>query len=478
MNGNERTAVIESASKIFNLVRNWFQLHPGALISNDAWNKKLSAYGLKPRGDLVFNAGRHQVSFTNAAMIQVLASISLGESTERIAQLLNHLGCGISEIKDGAITSFGMEEGIDEDPLKFKPITRFRIVKECVQALHLLPDHAGRLKSLTEWESTNPDLTIALLSVDNPELWHGTRIEEYFSAFHEGDTSHLDKTDEMPMECFQLGLSSGYEYSDDQIREQLRRAGLLSREASHENGFYEVFFFKALKEAACNNAEAIAIVGAINSATDDHEKSVFADKIIRSFSKHMVLDEYSSDQVADMLSQLEHTQYAKLVDSKFLRIIMLSGPAEDEAMAQSSFYTIEEESLFQDLADEIFRIPITEFGAHHFSGLSDFARLWPKAHLNPPANVNALLHHVMKALEVFQSRRLAGDMLELKEAASTKVGAFVKLASMVSEADYPLLNGLNSQSKALMATNGYNIRQFKSMTLKDKGQVLTFELGM
>lgn len=478
MNGNERTAVIESASKIFNLVRNWFQLHPGALISNDAWNKKLSAYNLKPRGDLVLNAGRHQVSFTNAAMIQVLASISLGESTERIAQLLNHLGCGISEIKDGAITTFGMEEGVDEDPLKFKPLTRFRVVKECVQAFHLLPDHAGSLKSLAEWENTNPDLTIALLSVDNPDLWHATRIEEYFSAFHEGDTSHLDKTDEMPMECFQLGLSSGYEYSDDQIREQLRRAGLLSVEANYENGFYEAFFFKALKEAACDNAEAIAIVGAINSTTDDHEKRVFADKIIRSFSKHVVNDEYGSSQVADMLSHMDSEKYVEAVDSKLLRVIMLEGPAEYEEMAYSPFYTIKEDSLFTDLADEIMRIPVTEFGMHHFTGLSNFASRWPKAHVNPPTNVNHLLHHVMKALEVFLTRRLAGAIPALHDSASSKVAAFVKLASRVSQPDYQLLNQLSSGSKALMATSGYDIRKFNSMTLKDKGQVLTVELGM
>jgi hypothetical protein len=462
---------LNTETLLFRQVRDWLELHPGSLIEKDILEQKMSAHGVLQQDSLYICVGKFQVRITNPDILPALAAISLGQSTSRIADLLNHHGCTIDAISGGNLQSTIFWKQPDEASC-YKPLTALRIAQELVHAFHLIPSQAPRMKSLADPASTNNYLMMALLNVDDPRLWPVTGIEEYFSALRAGKVNLPEPPSEMPISVFDLGLDSGYQHTDEQVRELMKRAGLLSVDACQENAMKNLFYRSVLKNPT--NANTLAIIRAINTVQDEGERKIFAQKLIR--SNQVVRSVQDHKDIAEWFSKIDADVYPDVVHSRLIRINLLESAAKQDL--NPPFLALNKNRLFRELADEILDISPSDFGFHHFRCMSQFVTNWPESLVRPPENVNTLVYQVMQGLEHFLAKRLAGSQEVLRESAKRRTATFLYAVSKVAEPDYKILNQLNSESKALMAMNGYKIQKFSGMTLLAKGRVLTDDLGL
>lgn len=457
-------------TRLFNLVRNWFHKNPGALIPHEAWYAKLLAYGLIGKPEYHITHRSHLITVKGESMIQALASVSLGEGTNRLAAILTHLNVDVLSIKDSSMKSTWASLDAPGDDNRLE-LPRFRIARELMLAFDQIPAQAERLKLLCEYENTNPDLTMGLLFLERPDLWHLTRVEECLKAYQDGTSTHSLVTWEMPNGVFQLGLQWGYQYQDSQIIELLRRAGVLVKEACVENCFSPMFYRGLLESAAISrNPDAIAIVGAMNSVRDEGVRRTVADKIIRAFSLPSNRKGHGADTDQQCLALIDPASYPCVPASKVALINTVIGPSED--------FSPDEGTLLGDLSNEILAVPPTEFGTHHFTCLAKFSLNWSNAHTGSNVDVNRLVRHVLESLEQFLDKKFHGSAAELHTHATKQTAAFLAVSLKLAKPDYSLLNELGSHSQGMLALAGYDIRQFTKMSNRDKGRVLSDELGL
>jgi hypothetical protein len=466
-------------TKLFNLVRNWFQLHPDSLISHEAWARKLAAYlpTYQPDNhDLWVVAGSHQINIYKPGMIQVLAAISLDQPLERIATLLEHHGCFVEDLTDCGLLVFPAKDPQPEDTGKFRPLTRYRITERCVQAFSLMPHHAEGLKSVSLTFNPLPDLTSALLTLDDCSFWRRTAIHDYLMDFREGRKLSACQPADMPFNQFRLGLEDGYERTADEILALMYRAGLLLPEASIENGYDRLFFRDMLIRSVDGGTEAVAILNAINQVEDENQRRVIADKLISDLSNRTVPN-YDGHGRAILLAFLDQQKYSEVVNSMVLRVNLLEWPVP--AIHQTSpFHFVNEQTLFSQIAEELQALPHESFTTHHFRCLHRFARHWDRAHIGAGVDVNKLVAHVMKGYECFTARPKAGGGEMINDDAESNLALFLEFSSKIAKPDYRMLQDIDSDSKRLLCLHGYNIKLFKGMTHQDKGRVLSEELGI
>lgn len=465
-------------TRLFHLTRNWFQRNPGALIPNDSWTRKIQEFGISHKYRSFIEAEADSVTIGNLALIQVLASLSLGESTERLAQIIEHTGIRVLDIADSGLTTLVIKRDRATLPNE-RLLPRYRIVRECMKAFDLIPEKSSQLGLLGQYENTNPDLTMSLLFIDRPDLWHGTKLERYFEAREAKSTELPEKTDEMPEQVFTLGTQFGYEYSDEEVIELLRRAGHLCEGLTSENGFSITFYRHVLEHAASeNNPDSLAIVKAINSVSDPSYRDIFANKIVRALCSQVVRDQYGALQIWEYLSLLDQEKYSDVLQSRVLRLCVIDKPPKAPDTYEADFYQFSSVSLFEDLANELFTVPEHGFDSYHFKALASFAMKWPKAHRGDDFDLNKLVYHVMRGLEHFLDKDFAGNVVAFQDTAITRAGLFLEVAVKLAEPNYKLLNRLNAQSQGLLVISGYDIRRLTKMTYKDKGRVLSDELGV
>lgn len=67
---------------------------------------------------------------------------------------------------------------------------------------------------------------------------------------------------------------------------------------------------------------------------------------------------------------------------------------------------------------------------------------------------------------------------DLMKEAIDEADSFASIINKDSNIDYKMLSGLSSTSKSILAKNGFDIKRLPGMTMKDKGNVLSSQLGI
>jgi hypothetical protein len=472
---------INNETRLFNLVRNWYQLYPGTVFPLDSWAKKLDAYGLSEKddleGDFEVNVGRYKITFDNPGMIPVLASINLGADRQHIAKLLQHHACTVIDF-DSMRHGEDFSRRHNDDSGKLKDLSRLRIEIEFFGAMLKVPEQRQVIESYIN--SAGTDISMPMMMSDHPPFWPNSRIDAFFSNFMSGQV-----TGDLPVEACPSEFLSGDLYlaalPDDEIRTLLHRGGFLNKWAINENGYRDRLFAKALEGAALGNgSDNAAVIRAINSVTDETERGLIAKKLIGALAN---ITDYSgsavdgADKAALYLPLLDQNTFKDVIDSKVLRINLLEYPVVGQ-FKTSPFHEMDETRLFRDLSDELMAIAPEDLRTHHFRSLSIFAKHWPKAHKATDVDINGLVVHMVKGLQCFLEAPCPVDKSKHDELASTRVGRFIKLAARLTPPDYERLNQMSSECKRIMCLNGYKIAEFSGMSYQDKGQVLDDALGL
>lgn len=416
-------------------------------------------------------------------MIPVLASISLGLGREHLAATIQHHAITYENFE--WLMSNDIQES-EQKPLseKLTKLSQENITRAMVEAFLTIPQfkhdlikHRNELRKHAEMDFLRSDVR---------ELWRSTQLDlfayEVYSNRPQSRVLPSTLSDFLtPAEKFSYTYLSREDVTLEDVRKIIRHAGHTSTHTKRDNLMDVRFFLNALLGASSGLPEFNKIADAINDATDPGEIMEFSRAITRSLS-FLVEDGPSGEVVAEKtLRVLDPEKYKSVVDSRVLRINLLEWPMTKEE-ATSPYHILDEGSLFRELQQEIMSIRPESMEMHHFHSLRHFAKHWVKAHDPQGVDVDSLVAHVVKGLLNFQSKpRLPQHQTTQmdNDTITAKTEVFLKFALKVKEPDYKLLNSLlESTEKRLLCSVGYNIRNFNGMSNRDKGLVLTDELGM
>lgn len=464
-------------TKLFQVVRKWFQANPDTQIPLDAWERKLVSYGLSenPRFSIKCDGRLIRVS---RPLLPALASLSLGLGREHLGKTICHHGGTLRDVEN--VMSIRITG--DHHPSvgqSFKNPEKSEIIKAMTSAMMTVPELRDDL--LEDIRRLTDNSFMELLRVDDPRFWPNTSIEEFSASFRKSEDRNLLGPEQADVAKFTLDFVAGEETSGDQIIQWIERAGYINPDATFDNGYPNTFFHDVLIKAADGkDNDAIRIIAAINSVHDEGQKSALSQAIIGSLSNRPP-NGPSGEVVAEKaLALLDPVGYADVVNSPILRLNLLEWPVSQEHET-SPFHIVDESTLFRELEQEIMAIEPSSMRYHHFLALRQFAKNWPQAQHTSDVEVDNLVAHVTRGLLHYLEQPRWGGPTKTKQGngfAQAKVEVFLKMTSKIAPPDYNVLNELDSASKRFLCSNGYNIRSFSGMSRQDKGQVLSDDLGL
>lgn len=478
------TNPVNNETKLFQLVRNWYQLYPDSLFPLDAWERKLNTYALAGKEELEITIGANILSVNHPGMIPVLASINLGVDQKQIAKLINHHGCSLTDYDSIGYKRLKQTPETKLENNKFVDLTRSRFEHEFIGSILNLPEKLPELESYIN--SGWMGIDVPLILSEHSHLWPNTRIDDYFARLN------VDRAlvGERPQHTESVKFIAGYmdlsAMPDERIRSLLSRSGFLNKKAIHENGYADNIFLTAFKESDFHGEDnskgknAGAVIRAINTVTNANERDQIAFKLIKTLSDYHIVYENGLEghaAAAEFLPQLDADVFGDVIDSTVLRLNLLEWPVE-ENFVTSPLHKVDQRCLMHSLATEIMSVAPEDMGRHHFKSIERFTKHWPEAHTAKDVDVDGFVMHLMKGLQCFLNAVRPVDSSLIDDLVKKHVGAFLKLASSVSTPNYERLNDLSSESKAIMAVNGYRINEFTGMSYQHKGQVLDDALGL
>lgn len=477
---------VNNETKLFQLVRNWYQLYPDTLFPLDAWARKLDTYALTGKEELEIAVGANIHWVEHPGMIPVLASINLGVDQKQIAKLVKHHGCSVNDYDSHRYQRVAQTPETKQEHKKFIDLTRSKFQHEFIGAVLQVPENLPDVESYinSAWQG----IEVQLISAEHAHLWPNTRMDDYFARLKVEKELPEERPQQTEAASFLYGVLELAGMTDDKILSLIHRSGFLNKSATNENGYKDDLFPTAFHEFDFHGhdnrkgANCAAVIRAINSVTDANERDLIASKLIKTLSEYSLLYEDQGGleghvSAAHFLPLLDNGVFGDVIDSTVLRLNLLEWPVE-EKFVTSPLHEVDQSRLMCNLATEIMSIASEDFGRHHFKSLERFAKHWPAAHNATDVDVDGFVMHVMKGLECFLEAVRPVDSSEMDELTQRRVGRFLKLAATLGTPNYVKLNDLSSDSKRLMAVNGYKITEFTGMSNQHKGQVLDDALGL
>lgn len=465
---------LNAETKLYQLVQNWFQLHPGTLIPLDAWNRKLEAYGLAGKDEFNVQTSRHKLTIENAGMIPMLAAISLSADVDFLAKLVTHHNCSIVDYDGLGVGQITPGPNFREPGPKISVMSRARIQNQFIRAILKVPERADEMRSYIE--SGMNHVAIPVILSEQSHLWPNSRIDDYLAQFRAGAENQGPIPQQMLISELMEADIDLVNTPDAEILTMLHRGGILNDDARSEHGCSEFFFEKLFDKVMTEwKRSQGAVIRAINNATGD-DRSAIAQKLICAMSNISKFDSERWAAARDFYTKLDEKTYQDVFASTVLKVNILGMPVpEDMAFA---CLKVDEKEVFSDLSKELMSIKPESFRAYHFKSLGSVINHWTVANIVKDVDINGLVKHVMNAHQCFMTYptrdRIGGiDMLVNHDCEQ-----FLKIASTLATPDYDRLNELNSESKRIMVKNGYKIKYFKGMTYQDKGRVLSDDLGL
>jgi hypothetical protein len=493
---------------LFRIAQDWYINHPDEQIPHEMWNSEVnelkralprdqtsSADTLRPPSAIWLYVHADVWKVTNIApeMIPVLAGISLSFSTEALAKVTRH-----HNIKTMHLTNLRFEQDHslasdfrDED--MHRPITdAWTVTEAVVRALCFEPDSADEfVKACTPWTwRATPELRVATLLVDEPRLWPSTFVQQSLASFRAGkETPHVN--DQFISTLTLNECSKDFvDFTPAQLRTILERSGHLELGASMEYGFRRRFFADilfAMGQPTNTNAKVLGRV--LNQAEDPALLDRLRTRLCESLSEFTSDDNgLGTNTVERLQSQLDNLKYANVLDDIMLKINVLplsnmtgERTAFESGSAFDAFYN-EPSSLLARLADRLLATEPEDFRSAHFKALARL-QAFGRARQNPDGvDMTGLVTRTMKGLMAYHEMRHFEEGLitnDYKKEADEWVSTFLKsVANIGVTYDYKQFSDLTSSDKRLMASAGFDIKKLPGMNTRDRGQVLTDQLGL
>ena len=453
---------------IFKVAQDHYLREPGRQIDLEFWNQA-SDY---PEPWCI-DDGLHLINDVSLSTVPVLAAISLGFSSSELLKIIQHHGMTTAEFFNLSLKKSGSGVLTEEN----MALSSWAVHTKVMTALSLDPqltsDAIREIKENKVGTFTDlQEIDIARLLTSAESLWPLTDVNAYVLAKRSGAL-----TERSPIPLIQdlnTVAFCGPEFSrlsDDQIFMILERSGHLSTDLSPDNGFLDpssTGFFKNLFRQAARekNINIDRILKALNGVDNPERLAALNSRLIQSLSDFDCKSWEGEDTYKAMELTLDKTRYAAVFSSPLVCINLDLTP--------NTPGTVPEKVSLLALVDHLQDIDPSQFGQRHFKAINKAIK-----GLNTcPSGIDLhdLLTLTLRGLDAYTN--VHGKVGSLVIEATSNADNLIRFVTRNTNIDYQRLQTLPSGSKALLVSHGLDIKKLPGINRRDKGHLLSDQLGL
>jgi hypothetical protein len=471
--------MIHDLSGLLLFARNWYGRHSNKMIPIDNWQMRvrmaIKVMNNDPGGkQFRVSFGDRKVVISDAAIIPALAAISLSLTTAQVAKVLVHHQVNAEMVAQLAFPSTVMT--IQDN----KIFTPWNVYNQLIRAICEDRERGLQFATQIHYLGKTPELELACLCSPIETLWPSTRVKKHMldvdsNAIKVIGTARPLRTILSVLVNARMELS---EFSDDQIIEILDRSGNLVLGANQEYGFGIGFFKDFLLDARSNGTKNLKhILDVLNRIDKPSVLEVIRARIFEDLNEHDRWDEDSGFfALTSLYKYLSREKYGSIASSVVLKLNALPPRAKVNPLNDEKHLFLK--GLFTELAP----LKPEAFGLHHFNALGRAFAEWTCEQDTDGVDLGAMLIQVMRGWDAYQALQNDPGNGRTPEVFDVRAGeaisAFIKYAGARIRPDYAELNTLSPKAQAMLASNGYDIRQLKGISARDRGRLLEEGLGL
>lgn len=486
------------AVELYEFARGWYAAEINAPQPIPEWNQLVSDLQNSEATNepLGIYLGEKFAKPVDHSMIAVIAAISVGMPRESLLEVIKQndltvksiLKCKFADVNYG-------DEGDDEYVFvedEFNPVemTPWHITHEIIQAVSLDPDLSRVLAAEYSAGDTTQNLQVAAAFAKDEAFWPSKGIK---NALETGIRNRGPLEQATPSTNVLYCGANFASMPDDEIIQFLENSGNLMPECSQENGF-ENSFFRALfiKVSEKHGKNLIALANALNNVEDPDQLASLDERILIKLCEYEYDDFTGGFPVLQGIQMsLHESKYPSIRNSMIFklnampleRIEKIKEDNLDEHLGTGTdqFFN-EPQTIFASLSKELMGVAPEDFRKGHFRAIGEF--LEHRVHEQDLAQVdlNAVLLKAMQGLEAYQATihfDYKGTPNEkLKVQAQDHIARLISWLEPKMDMDYGSFARLSSSSQAMLASSGFDIKQLPNMTRRDRGEVLSNQLGL
>jgi hypothetical protein len=474
----------EDVTPLFKQAQDWFQTSPDEQIPLERWRKNFVSTDSR----MSINDGVTIVNVVSKEIIPVLAAISLSASTQQLAAIMLHHQVTATDLaRCNYLSAMQLYFGKPKTNLSPWNVARRMIEAFCSEpdlTKHFLNDYPLAYKS--------PELQIAVLLSNQPELWPVTKARKFIDAIDAGTLDAGFVYDFLDLSTLEMAQIDFNDLTDNEILLILERSGQLCLEATVEYGFTNEFFIDLIKKP--DDKGTIArnrIIEAINRVENPTLIQRITQRIAETLPMAWNGGTGAEPLLAEVGQSLDQAKYGVLTTNMVLKLAILTQPGlkglvitNHELLNEPCFDALVSapHNVLSQLHAELIDVDSRAFKTLHFKAISNaFWDGMPTQDITIPA-LQDLLTHTLTALERYRER-LDNPSAGFKKSvhsseAQNQVRPLVQYAASRIDADYQWMSSLSSATKAFLAGNGFELKKLHGINNKDRGHLLEDQLGL
>lgn len=485
---------IKSVTWLFRLAIEWYKDNPGQQIPLDMWAEQVRAS--ENNEDLkVIYFGRQAVKKFDYNMIPALAAIAMHAPSSQLLEIIKHHEI---TIVDANYLSFPWCIEVPSEPGDDQLLTLdlWLVTKAFVDAMSLDDDLTGKLEENWLRFQDEEAFDIACLLSDKARLWSKTQISEHIELRRAGQAAEGTPCPRVISgDTLKDAKLKFDELSDEQVLIILDRSGNLLPDVDVENGFSHFETADFFSKLFCDDEDRgnyNRMIQAMNRVEDP--------VLIESIANRMLAAIPDLDDTGDGLgvklleairSNLDHGRYGQVLDNMVIKLCVLPlshmaiGRSEQQEAGKSRVereFCEGGERILKSLFDELSGLTPSSWRWRHFNAIGRLMSEWNVPQDLTGVDQHRLLTLTLSALETYQGTDHFSHMGEkvdwLAEDAEGHVKKLVEFVSKTINTDYERFATLPSASKALLASNGFDIKKLPGISNQHKGAVLSQGLGL
>jgi hypothetical protein len=450
----------------FKVAQDHYLREPGRQIDLEFWNQAAD-YPTPWQ----IHVGPYCIENATLSTIPVLAAISLGFSAPELLNAIKHHGMSSADFFNLNCTK-NSKGAQPEDRIA---LSSWTIHTKIVAAMSLDPCLSQSILKETKdnivGEFTDRlEIEMARLLSDSEDLWPITGVNRYIESKNNMDADYDDTAP--PITDLNTFNYCGQEFSDlsnAQILLMLERSGNLSMAVTNDNGFRDRLstgFFRDLfiSVAISEYPNLRRIIDAINSVDDPDQLLALNSRLISVLSDLDYIEGQGEDTFTAMEGLLDKTRYAPVLESPLIRLNLDVPPATHD------------KSDVARLLDLLHTLEPSEFGNMHFNAIYKSIKDGG-VHDIKGVDLHEFMMVALNGLTgTFCTDRKRHYDLILEAEAS--VEHLIRFVIKNTEIDYERLQTLSSGSKSMLVSNGLDIKKLPGINRRDKGHLLSDQLGL
>ena len=441
---------------------------------------RLKGFSLEgmPDKSLSFHPPCHLVN------LPLIVGLHSGLSQDKLIQIASHHPIDVFPLIDTLDnimgTTYSMEDIFEQE------IPLSKIYSDCITVIaKVYPDEFTTRLSFFKERS---DVNAASLLSNNPVHWPVTRLKSMMKAYEKGN---LPPGQYFNDEFFNINatfLTDDYlpkDASGPRFDAVLERSGMLMDEVARKKlgavGLWEQMLAVAKFDKENNVSDNQGMSGLLNYCI--HSAQVhMRPAIFRGLSSMTLVNAEAVNDGVGMynflMEKVTDTWLEPLLDNPLLLINLV---AEDRAIQYGGYSVLDNpETLLDRCLKEIMATPPNQLGASHF-------RIFLLDKMSPPEQVlpadikpERIIRHMLLGLESFAVPESVEDLRdkETNEFPFKGCNYVIKTLARHHEFDYQVFKGLGSRSIRVLVEAGLDKRKLPRMNNRDKGHLISEELGL